>query len=175
MGSDHCCFTSEQKDLGSRLFEDPDGVPGTENILPILFSGVARGALSLERLVEVCCTNPAKQYGLYPRKGTIQIGSDADITILDPRKKVRISKDNLHSRMDNTIYEGISVTGYPVMTFSRGSIVHEEGQFTGRSRGEAGFVPGVPETVWILADRKVYGDTRSRTNRPLTGTSPTSR
>jgi dihydropyrimidinase len=82
-------------------------------------------------------------YGLYPRKGTIAVGSDADIIIFDPQKKVRLSADNLHSNIDYSIYEDVTVTGYPVMTISRGDVIAENGQFSGK-KGRGQFVKGVP-------------------------------
>ena len=147
VASDHCCFTSEQKDMGKEDFSRiPNGVPGTEVILPILYHGVSRGLISLERLVQLTSYNPARQFGLFPRKGTIQVGSDADIVVLDPKKRQRLTKDNLHSRMDNSIYERITVTGFPVLTLARGRVVHEDGQFVGK-RGGGSYVPGRPHSV----------------------------
>lgn len=143
VASDHCCFTSKQKDLGKNDFSKiPNGVPGTEVILPILYSeGVRRDIITLQDLVRVSSYNPAKQFGLYPKKGAIRIGSDADLVILDPRKKKKLTKDNLHSRLDNSIYEDVSVLGYPVLTLSRGRVAYRDDQFTGK-KGTGEFVPG---------------------------------
>lgn len=107
----------------------PPGIPGIEVRLPILFSeGVGSGRLDLNRFVALGMTNHAKLYGLYPRKGTIAVGSDADIAIWDPEKEVTISIDDLHDNMDYTPYQGMKVRGWPVTTLSRGDIVVEAGE-----------------------------------------------
>ncbi|MGA2789172.1 MAG: dihydropyrimidinase [Candidatus Bathyarchaeia archaeon] len=143
VGSDHAVFTLEQKNQHG-FDKVPNGVPGTEQILPILYSqGIGKNIFSLNRLVQVGSSNAAKMYGLYPRKGTIAVGSDADIIIFDPQKKVRLSADNLHSNIDYSIYEDVTVTGYPVMTISRGDVIAENGQFSGK-KGRGQFVKGVP-------------------------------
>ncbi|EJN02666.1 dihydropyrimidinase [Herbaspirillum sp. YR522] len=110
----------------------PNGTPGLETRLPLLFSeGVGRGRIDLNRFVALTATDPAKMYGLYPRKGTIAIGSDADIAIWDPHKQVTIRNDMLHHDVDYTPYEGMQVTGWPVITLSRGEIVCSDGQACG--------------------------------------------
>ena len=97
-------------------------------IVPVLFSeGVRRGLIGLERFVELTSYNPAKIYGPSHRKGRIAVGWDADIVVIDPERKVRLGKDVLHSALDHSIYEGIEVTGYPVVTVARGEVVAEEG------------------------------------------------
>ena len=102
----------------------PNGIPGLETRLPLLFSeGVGKGAISIHRFVELTSTNPAKLYGLYPRKGTIAIGSDADIAIWDPARTVTIANSMLHHAVDYTPYEGMTITGWPSMTISRGEVV----------------------------------------------------
>jgi dihydropyrimidinase len=110
----------------------PNGTPGLETRLPILFSeGVGRGRIDLNRFVALTATDPAKMYGLYPRKGTIAIGSDADIAIWDPHKQVTIRNDMLHHDVDYTPYEGMQVTGWPEITLSRGEIVWGNGEASG--------------------------------------------
>lgn len=139
VASDHADFTSEQKSLGDEDFTKiPNGVAGTEVIIPILFTeGYRKGRLTLQKLVQVTSTNAAKAYNLYPRKGTIAIGSDADFYLLDPDKKVRLTADNLHSRIDYSIYEDFIAEGYPIMTVSRGEVIFEDGQITAdRGRGK---------------------------------------
>jgi len=115
-----------------------NGVPGLEVRLPLLFSeGVRKGRLDLTRFVELTATNAAKLYGLYPRKGTIAIGSDADIAIWDPEKAVRIRQQDLHDAMDYTPYEGREVVGWPVVTISRGDVIWRDGKVIARpGRGE---------------------------------------
>jgi len=110
-----------------------NGVPGLEVRLPLLFSeGVKTGRLDLTRFVALTATTAAKLYGLYPRKGTIAVGSDADIAIWDPEKSVTIRQQDLHDAMDYTPYEGRVVTGWPVTTLSRGEIVCAEGNVTAK-------------------------------------------
>jgi dihydropyrimidinase len=145
VGSDHCCFTSEQKKLGKDDFTKiPNGVAGTEVIIPVLYSeGVLKNRIKLNQLVQVTSYNPARLFGLYPKKGTLAVGSDADIVVLDPQKEVRLTKENLHSKIDHSIYEAFTLKGYPVMTFSRGRLVYENGKFVGE-KGWGKFQPRKP-------------------------------
>jgi dihydropyrimidinase len=107
----------------------PNGVPGIETRLPLLFSGgVSEGRLELTRFVSLTATEPARLYGLYPRKGTIAIGSDADLVLWDAQREVTITNDILHHDVDYTPYEGQRVKGWPVLTLSRGEIVCREGE-----------------------------------------------
>ncbi|MDA1326993.1 MAG: dihydropyrimidinase [Proteobacteria bacterium] len=107
-----------------------NGVPGLEVRLPLLYSeGVRKGRLSLKQFIALTATNAAKLYGLYPRKGDIAVGSDADIAIWDTERKVTISQSLLHDNMDYTPYEGIDVTGWPITTLSRGRVVWRDGVF----------------------------------------------
>ncbi|HMR33479.1 MAG TPA: dihydropyrimidinase [Geminicoccaceae bacterium] len=111
----------------------PNGVPGLATRLPILFSeGIVKGRIDLNTFVALTATNPAKLFGLYPRKGTIAIGADADIAIWDPERKVTIRNDMLHHGVDYTIYEGAEVTGWPIMTLSRGEVVCDDGVVVGK-------------------------------------------
>lgn len=142
--SDHApfCFDSPQ---GKKLHGEhapftkiANGMPGIETRLPLLFSeGLQKGRIDLPRFVALSATNAAKIYGLYPRKGTLAIGADADIAIWDPHRTVTITKAMLHDRMDYTPYEGMQVRGWPVMTLSRGEIVWNDGKVLGsQGRGE---------------------------------------
>jgi len=135
VGSDHCPFTMEQKKLGLGDFTKiPNGAPGVETSLVLLYSeGVAKGRISLNRLVEVTSANPSKLFGLYPQKGHLGVGADADIVIFDPDKKTKLSAKNLHMKADYTPYEGWEVTGYPIATISRGEVIVENGSFTGKA------------------------------------------
>jgi len=118
-----------------------NGVPGIELRVPLLFSeGVKTGRIDLNRFVALTATNHARLYGLYPRKGTIAVGSDADIAIWDPDKHVHVSASMLHDRTGYTPYEGRHVTGWPVTVISRGRIVVEEGQLA-VERGSGNFLP----------------------------------
>jgi dihydropyrimidinase len=136
--SDHCPFRFEDQEgkltpKGRTSFRwVPNGIPGVETRLPILFSeGVTKGRLSLQQFVALTSTNHAKAYGLHPRKGTIAIGSDADLALWDPHKQVRISHEVLHDGCDYTPYEGIDVTGWPIATLVRGRFVVRDGQLVG--------------------------------------------
>ena len=104
---------------------------GVENLYPYMLDAANRGRITFNKAVELCSTNVAKIFGCAPQKGTIAPGSDADIVIYDPNKKFVISKDNMHSDIDHTIWEGVELTGYPVMTFSRGKLVFKDGEFLG--------------------------------------------
>ncbi|RZI38717.1 dihydropyrimidinase, partial [Herbaspirillum sp. HC18] len=109
---------------------------GVETRLPILFSeGVKKGRITLNQFVALSSTNHAKMYGLHPRKGTIAVGTDADIAIWDPERRVRISQSLLHHGSDYTPYEGIEVTGWPVTTLLRGKLLVHDGKLmaTGRT------------------------------------------
>ena len=110
----------------------PNGVPGIETRLPILFSeGVVKGRISVQRFVELTATNPAKLYGLYPRKGSLAIGGDADIVVYDGERTVTIRNEMLHHDVDYTPYEGLEITGWPELVLSRGDIVFENGDCIG--------------------------------------------
>ncbi|WP_026616181.1 dihydropyrimidinase [Ensifer aridi] len=131
--SDHCPYRfAEDGKLNSRGKESfrwiPNGIPGIETRLPILFSeGVKKGRIDVNRFVALTSTNHAKTYGLYPRKGTIAIGSDADIVLWDPEIRKTIRQSDLHHNCDYTPYEGLQVTGWPVTTIVRGKVIIEDG------------------------------------------------
>ena len=114
----------------SRFACIPNGIPGLETRLPLLFSaGAKEGRIDLCQFVALAATNAAKMYGLYPRKGSIAIGGDADLAIWDPDREVTIANDLLHHNVDYTPYEGVRVVGWPVTTISRGEIVWADGAF----------------------------------------------
>ena len=141
VGSDHCPFRTDQKELGRESFDRiPNGGPGVETLLPLLLSqGVGKGRLTMERLVEIVSTGPARLFGLYPRKGAVMAGSDADLVIIDPDKEVVLSAEILHTDIDYTLYEGFVLKGYPVMTISKGKVICAQGQFFG-APGEGRFI-----------------------------------
>lgn len=116
----------------------PNGIPGLETRMSLLFSeGVGKGRISLQQFVALTATNPARIYGLYPRKGSIAIGADADLVIWDPAHKVTITNDILHHAVDYTPYEGMTVRGWPVTTISRGEVICRDGKCTAEpGRGE---------------------------------------
>ena len=140
VSTDHCpfCF-KEQKELGKGDFTKiPNGGPGIEHRMSLIFSGgVASGRFSVNRFVELVSTTPAKLFGLYPRKGTIAVGSDADLVIFDPKRKHTISAKTHHMRVDYSMFEGIQVIGMPDMVLSRGEVMIEGDKFLGRAgRGQ---------------------------------------
>jgi dihydropyrimidinase len=133
VATDHCAFFfSSQKMKGKDDFTKcPAGIPGVEERLSLLFSeGVLKNRISLRRFTELCMTNPAKIFGLYPRKGVIREGSDADIAIIDPDKKVTLSKQILHANTDYSVYEGITLNAYTVYTISRGEVIVRDGELS---------------------------------------------
>jgi dihydropyrimidinase len=136
--SDHCPFRYDEAGKlapkGRTSFRwVPNGIPGVAARLPILFSeGVGKGRIDINTFVAVTATNHAKAYGLYPRKGTIAVGSDADIAIWDPSKAMTITNANQHHGADYTPYEGFAVRGWPVLTMVRGRTVVKDGALVSR-------------------------------------------
>ena len=134
VATDHCGWNLAQKKEGKAVDELLPGMSNLETLIPMLYSeGVGKGRLSLSRFVEVSATNPAKLFGIYPQKGTIAVGSDADIVIFDPNKEVTIRHRDMHSRVDYELYEGFQVTGWPTHTLSRGEVIVENGSVLGNA------------------------------------------
>lgn len=135
----------------------PNGVPGLETRLPILFSeGVVRGRIDLRTFVALSATNPARLFGLSPRKGTIAVGADADVAVWNPERKVTIRNADLHHQVDYTVYEGVEVTGWPELTLSRGKVVCRNGSIEGRE-GHGRFLARAPYDHIAPAGRFVTG------------------
>ena len=133
IATDHCPFTREQKTWKGNFLDLPYGLPGVETALPLMFSeGVIKRHLPVGLLVKLLSENPAKIYGLFPKKGALQIGSDADIVILDPNEEWTISASNLHMNTDFSPFEGLKVHGRICATLSRGEVIFEKGSFKGR-------------------------------------------
>jgi len=135
ISTDHCAYLFKgQKDAGLEDFRQiPNGGPGLENRLQMIHQfGVREGRISLNRMVELLCTNPAKLFGLYPRKGTLAVGSDADVVVFDPEKKVTISAATHHSKSDYNLYEGTQVQGSPEVVLLRGHVLVENDQLVAR-------------------------------------------
>ena len=142
ISTDHCPFCmKEQKTLGKNDFSKiPNGAPGIETRMSLVYDGGVRtGRISLNRFVELTSTSPAKIFGLFPRKGTIAPGSDADIVIFDPEKKVRLSQKTLHMKVDYNPYEGREVVGVTDTVISRGRVIIDGGTFVGRA-GSGSFI-----------------------------------
>jgi dihydropyrimidinase len=147
VATDHCPFFFEsQKVRGRHDFSKiPGGAPGIETRLSLLYThGVRTGHLTLERWVEVCCTAPARRFGLAPQKGTLAVGADADIVIFDPNRRAVLSVDSLHQNVDYCPYEGWEVQGYPTTVLSRGEIIVNDGEFTG-SPGRGRYLHTTPQ------------------------------
>ncbi|HKZ18578.1 MAG TPA: dihydropyrimidinase [Acidimicrobiia bacterium] len=148
VSTDHCPFCFEdhpelgrQKRLGEGDFSKiPNGLPGVEHRVELIYHGaVAEERLSLERWVEVCATTPARMFGLYPRKGTIAVGSDADIVIFDPEKRHQLSAATHHMRTDYSCYEGMEVSGGVDTVLSRGRVIISGDQYRG-SKGDGQYL-----------------------------------
>jgi dihydropyrimidinase len=139
VATDHCPFFFRgQKDHDPDDFTKiPGGAAGVETRLPLLYTyGVRRDRLTLPRWVDVCCMAPARLFGLYPQKGTLAPGSDADIVIFDPDFEVTLSHETLHQNVDYTPYEGFKLRGYPLHVLSRGEVVVRDRAFVGeKGRG----------------------------------------
>jgi dihydroorotase-like cyclic amidohydrolase len=129
IGSDHCPLSPEEK--GEDLWTAKPGMPGIQTTLPLLLDrGVNAGRISLEKLVGLCCENPARLFGLYPRKGTLQVGSDADIVVVDLDMEQTIDKAKIHDVYSYCAYDGWKVKGWPIMTILRGAVIMENGTIT---------------------------------------------
>ncbi|MBR2675088.1 MAG: dihydropyrimidinase [Mogibacterium sp.] len=134
VATDHCPFTfKEQKQMGKDDFRKcPNGAPGVEERLPIMYSeGVSKGRISLPQLVKYCCTEPARIFGLYPKKGAIIPGADADIVVFNPEAKHILTIDDMHGANDYTCYEGFNLTGRIEKVFARGNLIVEDNVFLG--------------------------------------------
>lgn len=131
VATDHCPFQSYEKDWGKDDFTKiPNGCAGIENLYPYMLSAANEGKITFQRAVELCAGNPAKIFGC-TQKGSLTVGKDADIVIYDPGKEFTISVNNMHSDYDHTIWEGKTLHGYPVQTYVRGTLVYDDGAFTG--------------------------------------------
>jgi dihydropyrimidinase len=141
VSTDHCpfCF-SDQKELGRGDFSKiPNGMPGVEHRMDLIYQGVVAGELPLHRWVEVCSTTPARMFGLYPRKGVVAPGADADVVVYDPAARHTISASTHHMNVDYSAYEGMDLTGAVRTVLSRGRVVVDGGAFTG-SHGHGRFL-----------------------------------
>lgn len=141
IATDTCTFTHKQKDKWRGDFTKiPYGMPGVETLFPLMYTfGVKEGKIPLTRLVELISMQPAKKMGLYPQKGTLHIGADADIIIIDPEKKKTIRAQNLNTVTDWSPYEGWELFGFPEYTLSRGKVILDKGSFVGK-KGQGRFI-----------------------------------
>ena len=139
VATDHCPFFMKQKELGIGNFTKiPNGVPGVENRMHVVYQGgVVQRGWSMNRFVQVTSTTPAKLFGLFPRKGTLAVGSDADIVLWDPQRKYMISAATQFTRVDYNPYEGMTIDGSPSLVMARGRVIFENDKFLGwRGQGE---------------------------------------
>jgi dihydropyrimidinase len=136
VATDHCPFCmKDQKELGKGDFSKiPNGMPGVETRLYLLWDGVRDGRISINRFVEITATAPAKIFGLYPRKGTIAVGADADIVVWDPNREKVLGKDTLHMRVDYSPFEGRRVIGAPSQVMSRGELLIENDAWVAKKK-----------------------------------------
>jgi dihydropyrimidinase len=124
VATDHCSWSLTRKTSPDRFTRIPPGMSNLETLVPMLYSeGVVKRRISLERMVELVATNPAKIFGLYPRKGAIVEGADADLIVFDPNAKVVVRATEMHSRADYDPFEGVEVSGWPQVTTSRGEVI----------------------------------------------------
>jgi len=138
VSSDHTPYLLKDKTNASDFAGIAQGAPGIEERLLLVHDvGVRSGRISRSRLVQLLSTNPARLFGLYPKKGTIAVGSDADIVIFDPARKHLLSRENQHSQIDHNLYEGRQVTGAPETVIARGRILVDDGEFVGEAGGGA--------------------------------------
>ena len=142
ISTDHCPFCmKEQKELGKADFSKiPNGAPGVENRMNLIYNGgVVENRISLNRFVELTSTAAAKMFGLFPKKGTIAVGSDADIVIFDPEKEHTFGVDAEHMNVDYSSYEGWKMKGKVETVLSRGRVIIENGEHTG-TQGDGQFL-----------------------------------
>jgi dihydropyrimidinase len=147
ISTDHCPFCMKEKRLGENDFSKiPNGAPGVETRMSLVYDGGVRpGRISINRFVELTSTSPAKIFGLFPRKGTIAPGSDADIVVFDPHRTITLAARTLHMNCDYNPYEGRQVTGATDTVLSRGQLVIENGAFVGR-KGAGSFLKRATRT-----------------------------
>jgi len=146
--TDHCSYTTEQKLLSSNCLDILAGIPGSETLLPLIYSyGVGRGYFNVKNMVNLLSTNPAKMFGLYPEKGSLEVGTDADLVIFDPKKEIIISNSQQHTAAGYTPFDGFKVKGYPITTILRGKIIVNDNRFYGK-RGGGKFLKGKESALY---------------------------
>lgn len=134
LGSDHGPYTKEEKLAGiDNIWNAGNGSSTIEATLPLMLDAVSKGKTTLDRFIQVACENPAKLFGLYPRKGTLQVGSDADFVIVDTKSSYKISNDNSKSKCGWILYDGMITSGEPKMTVLRGSVIMQDGEVIGKA------------------------------------------
>jgi dihydropyrimidinase len=141
VSTDHCPFCmKDQKEMGIGNFAKiPNGIGGVEHRMDLVYQGVADGRITKERWVDVCCTTPARMFGLYGKKGVIAPGADADIVVYDPNGHTSISVETHHMNMDYSAWEGWQIDGHVDTVLSRGRVIVDDGQYLG-AKGDGQFV-----------------------------------
>ncbi len=143
ISTDHCPFQQSEKDWGLDDFRKiPNGCAGIENMYPYMLAAANTGILTFPQVVALCSANTAKLFGC-TTKGGLEIGKDADIVIYDPEKDFTIRQDTMHSDADHTVWEGVTLHGYPVQTYVRGTLVYDNGEFIGQ-RGFGKYISRAP-------------------------------
>ena len=146
--TDHCSYTTGQKFLSNNCLDILAGIPGSETLLPLVYSyGVGRGYFDVKNMVNLLSTNPAKIFGLYPEKGSLEVGTDADLVIFDPKKEIIISNSQQHTAAGYTPFDGFKVKGYPITTILRGKIIVNDNRFYGE-RGGGKFLKGKESVLY---------------------------
>jgi dihydropyrimidinase len=138
VATDHCPFTVADRRAGTRnriggfadFTEVPGGLPGVETRLGLVWEGVTAGRITVEDWVRLCAEAPARTFGLWPAKGSLQPGADADVVVWDPDRRQSLAAGDLHMRVDHSPYEGMTVSGWPEVVLSRGRTVARDGQCT---------------------------------------------
>ncbi len=158
--TDHCCFLRQQKLEAPSFYEAPGGLGSVELLLPILYSeGVAKGRMRLTRIVQLLCQNPSTIFGLAPRKGFIQPGSDADLVVFNPREEWKVDSTMLHGKDDYSVYEGMTLHGRVETTISRGEVIYHSGEVMG-DPGRGNYLPrALPaeDELQFLARKRMAG------------------
>ncbi|MFQ5711434.1 MAG: allantoinase AllB [Candidatus Geothermarchaeales archaeon] len=132
IATDHAPHTMEEKMGGGSVWEAAAGIIGVETMVPLMLTQVNRGLLSLNRFAELTSEGPSRCFDLFPRKGAIRVGSDADLTIVDLKREGVIRSDRLRSKSSNTVFDGWRVKGAPILTMVRGKVVYEDGEVVGK-------------------------------------------
>jgi dihydropyrimidinase len=146
--TDHCSYTTGQKFLSNNCLDILAGIPGSETLLPLVYSyGVGRGYFDVKNMVNLLSTNPAKIFGFYPEKGSLEVGTDADLVIFDPKKEIIISNSQQHTSAGYTPFDGFKVKGYPITTILRGKIIVNDNKFYGE-RGGGKFLKGKESVLY---------------------------
>ena len=146
--TDHCSYTVKQKLSFSNCLNILAGIPGSETLLPLIYTkGVKENHFDIKKMVNLLSTNPAKIFGLYPEKGSLEVGTDADLVIFDPKKEIIISDSGQHTAAGYTPFDGFKVKGYPTTTVLRGKIIVNDNKFYGE-KGRGKFLKGKESVLY---------------------------